>query len=82
MALLEVEDVHVHYGKIHALKGISLKVEPQQIVALPRSGSPDFRGEPGFEAVVSCQSHNADRGAAPDPPFRSQDLGQEIRKPT
>lgn len=34
MALLEVKDLHVHYGVIEALKGISLKVEDGQIVTL------------------------------------------------
>jgi branched-chain amino acid transport system ATP-binding protein len=32
--LLEVDDAHVHYGAIHALKGISLAVEEGQIVTL------------------------------------------------
>ncbi len=34
MALLELNNIHVYYGAIHALKGISLKVEEGQIVAL------------------------------------------------
>lgn len=33
-ALLEVRDLHVHYGAIHALHGISLEVRPGEIVAL------------------------------------------------
>jgi branched-chain amino acid transport system ATP-binding protein len=33
-AMLEFRDVHVHYGAIHALKGISLAVEPGKIVTL------------------------------------------------
>jgi branched-chain amino acid transport system ATP-binding protein len=32
--LLELEDVHVFYGAIHALKGVSLRVESGQIVTL------------------------------------------------
>jgi len=32
--LLEVQDIHVHYGKIAALKGISLAVDDGEIVAL------------------------------------------------
>jgi len=32
--MLEVEDLHVYYGKIHALKGISLRVAQGEIVAL------------------------------------------------
>ncbi len=34
MALLEVENLHTFYGKIHALKGISLVVEEGEIVTL------------------------------------------------
>ena len=34
MAILEVVDLHVHYGVIHALKGINFKVEKNEIVTL------------------------------------------------
>ncbi len=34
MALLELNNVHSYYGHIHALKGISLKVEEGEIVTL------------------------------------------------
>jgi branched-chain amino acid transport system ATP-binding protein len=34
MALLEVKNIHTYYGKIHALKGISLDVEKGEIVTL------------------------------------------------
>jgi branched-chain amino acid transport system ATP-binding protein len=34
MALLEVDNIHVHYDKIHALRGVSLNVEADQIVTL------------------------------------------------
>ncbi|HVD46420.1 MAG TPA: ABC transporter ATP-binding protein [Candidatus Limnocylindria bacterium] len=34
MALLEVRDLHVFYSNIEALKGISLQVDPGQIVAI------------------------------------------------
>ena len=34
MALLEVRDLHVFYGNVEALKGISLQAEPGQIVAI------------------------------------------------
>jgi branched-chain amino acid transport system ATP-binding protein len=32
--ILELQDVHTSYGKIHALKGISLKVYPGEIVSI------------------------------------------------
>jgi branched-chain amino acid transport system ATP-binding protein len=34
MALLEVSDIHAHYGTIEALKGISLTVEEGEVVTL------------------------------------------------
>src|SRR5574342_7807 len=34
MAMLEVANIHSYYGNIHALKGISLKVEKGEIVTL------------------------------------------------
>ncbi len=34
MALLEIRDLHVHYGAIHALQGIDLIIEAGQIVTL------------------------------------------------
>jgi branched-chain amino acid transport system ATP-binding protein len=34
MALLEVKDLHVYYGKVHALNGINLEVEEGEIVTL------------------------------------------------
>lgn len=34
MSLLHVEDLHVHYGSIHAIKGISFEVNEGEIVTL------------------------------------------------
>src|SRR5512141_546621 len=34
MSMLELNDVHSYYGHIHALKGISLKVEDGEVVTL------------------------------------------------
>ena len=34
MALLEIDDIHVFYDNIEALKGVSIKVEKGQIVTL------------------------------------------------
>ena len=33
-SLLELDDVHVHYGKVHALKGVSVHVDEGEIVTL------------------------------------------------
>ncbi len=32
--LLELDDIHVHYGKVHALKGVSLHVDEGEVVTL------------------------------------------------
>ena len=34
MAMLEVSDIHAHYGNIEALKGVSLEVEEGEVVTL------------------------------------------------
>jgi branched-chain amino acid transport system ATP-binding protein len=34
MALLEIKDLHTYYGKIHALRGVSLTVDDGEIVTL------------------------------------------------
>jgi branched-chain amino acid transport system ATP-binding protein len=34
MAILEIENLHTYYGRIRALNGISLAIEPREIVAL------------------------------------------------
>ncbi len=34
MAMLEIRDLHTYYGKIHALQGVSLTVEENEIVTL------------------------------------------------
>ena len=34
MRILELDNIHSYYGKIHALKGISLTVEEGEIVTL------------------------------------------------
>ena len=34
MAMLEVNDIHAYYGKIHALKGVTINVEQGEIVTL------------------------------------------------
>ena len=34
MALLEIKDLHTYYGKIHALRGVSITVEEGEIVTL------------------------------------------------
>lgn len=51
MALLELQDVHTYYGNIHALKGISIKVEEGQIVSLIGSNG---AGKSTTLRTISC----------------------------
>ena len=32
--MLRVDDIHVYYGNIHAIKGVSLEIQPREIVTL------------------------------------------------
>ena len=41
MAMLEIKDLHVHYGVIHALKGVSMEVNQGEIVALIGANVPE-----------------------------------------
>ena len=41
--MLDVENIQVFYGKIHALKGISISVEKGEIVALGVAQAPEGR---------------------------------------
>ena len=34
MSMLKIEDIHVYYGAIHAIKGVSFEVDEGEIVAL------------------------------------------------
>ncbi|MCI6374759.1 MAG: ATP-binding cassette domain-containing protein, partial [Clostridiales bacterium] len=34
MSMLKVEDLHVYYGSIHAIKGVSFEVNEREIVTL------------------------------------------------
>ena len=34
MAMLKVDDIHVYYGSIHAVKGVSFEVNEGEIVTL------------------------------------------------
>ena len=61
MALLELNDLHVYYGAIHALKGISMKVEKGQVVALIGANGPEkqrrseqFQACSGPRTAVFC----------------------------
>ena len=54
MALLEVDDIHVFYDNIEALKGISLRVEANSIVTLIGGNG---AGKSTTLRAISCLSH-------------------------
>ena len=56
MAMLEVKDLNVHYGVIHALKGISLEVRQGEIVALIKPQFEAGREKVGKKGVVREKS--------------------------
>jgi branched-chain amino acid transport system ATP-binding protein len=57
--MLEIQDLHVNYGGIHALNGVTLKVEEQWIVTLLGSNgagkSTTIRAVSGLERIASGQ---------------------------
>ena len=57
MALLEVKDLHVFYGMIHAIKGISFEVRDGEIVCT-RAGS---------DLTIPCDSVISSVGYVPAP---------------
>lgn len=42
MAMLDVKDLNVYYGKIHAIKNISLTVEEGELVSLIGANVPRY----------------------------------------
>ena len=40
VAALELRNIHTFYGHIHAIKGVSLRVEPGEIVTLIGASEP------------------------------------------
>ena len=63
MALLEVEDIHTHYGAIEALKGVSLTVEEGEVVTL--IGSNGWSRTLSVPATPSPQSTERPRCMSP-----------------
>ena len=56
--LLQVEDINVYYGAIHAIKGISFEVYPDEIVTLigarsPRASEPAKTSESAEPSVLT-----------------------------
>ena len=45
-AMLKVNDIHVYYGKIHAVKGVSFEVNEGEIVSLIGAKAPYLKPYP------------------------------------
>jgi branched-chain amino acid transport system ATP-binding protein len=77
--LLELADVHVHYGKIEALKGISFSVEEGEVVALIGSNgagkSTTLRTISGVRPVSAGSIRFGGRDIAGVPAHRRVEMG-------
>ncbi len=78
-ALLELADVHVHYGKVRALKGVSLTVEEGEVVTLigaNGAGKTTTLGAvSGLLPLASGSIHLEGRDLAPFPAHERVKLG-------
>ncbi len=78
MALLEVDDIHTHYGAIEALKGVSLTVEEGEVVTLIGSNgagkSTTLRSISGLTPAVAGESCSRARRSRASRPTRSSDV--------
>ena len=57
MAMLEVRDLHVHYGVIEAIKGISFEVEQGEVIALIGANGAGKTKTPGYKIVPMGMAH-------------------------
>ncbi len=78
-SLLEVEDVHVHYGKVEALKGVTLTVAEGEIVALIGANgagkTTTLKTISGVRPVTSGRVHFEGRDLLGVPPHQRVRLG-------
>jgi branched-chain amino acid transport system ATP-binding protein len=79
MALLELEDVHAHYGAIEALHGVSLTVEEGEVVTMIGSNgagkSTTLRAISGLTAATSGSIRFRGREISAEPAQRIVGLG-------
>jgi branched-chain amino acid transport system ATP-binding protein len=77
--LLEVHDIHVHYGKVHALKGVSLGVDVGEIVTLIGANgagkTTTLKTVSGIRPVTSGRVRFDGQDITGLPPHRIVDLG-------
>ena len=83
MALLEVDDIHTHYGAIEALKGVSLTVEEGEVVTLIGSNgagkSTTLRSISGLTPASRGRSCSRGRRSPATRPMRSSAAGSHCR---
>ena len=77
--LLELDDVHVHYGKVQALRGVSLEVDEGEIVALIGANgagkTTTLRTISGLRTVTSGSMRFGGHDLGGVPPHRRVQLG-------
>ena len=77
MALLEVSDIRTRYGAIEALKGVSLTVEPKEVVTLIGANgagkSTTLQVDLGTDAGHRRKDHLRGRGHNPSPCARGRE---------
>src|SRR5262245_24407564 len=77
--LLELDDVHVHYGAIEALKGVSFSVEAGEIVTLVGANgagkTTTLKAVSGVRPVSAGRVRFEGRDLAGEPPHRRVRLG-------
>jgi branched-chain amino acid transport system ATP-binding protein len=87
MAILEVDSIHTYYGNIHALKGISLRIEQGEIVTLIGANgagkTTTLRTISGLlkprEGSVSLDGENLSRYSAHEVVFKGMSMVPEGR---
>ncbi len=81
-ASLHVRDLHAHYGKSHILQGVSLEVEPGEIVTLlGRNGagkSTTLKSIVGLITPTSGQVEFCGRDMAGQPAYRNASAGLSL----
>ena len=72
--MLEINDLHVHYGAIHALHGINVRVEQGQIVT---EDGRQVEGLSDSDSVPNRNLHRTEQDTVTaDPPHQSATPGE------
>ena len=83
--LLELDDVHVHYGKVEALKGISITVDEGEIVTLIGANgagkTTTLKTISGLRPVAAGHDHRSRAATSPGCPATSGSSWASARRP-